>query len=339
MSRSRASLRVLLAALGVIVVSFRARPAGPSVSKSSLSLASPSRHSSPVSSPSNPSAVRAVVLGVAQDGGVPHIGCRQPLCVEARRDPSRRQRVACLGLVDDVSGLRYLIDATPDIAAQIESLNDGRTVANPRRPVDGILLTHAHIGHYTGLMYLGREALGADRVPVLATSRMAAFLRRNEPWKQLVTLGQIDLREVSPGHEVTMGHFRITPISVPHRDELSDTVGFRVRGPSRSLLYIPDIDKWERWDRRIADEVAAVDVALLDGTFQDPGEVPGRSLAETPHPLVGETMALLAAPTLRGRVHFIHLNHTNALLSDADAAAAVEARGFRVARDGDAFPL
>src|SRR4029079_8678596 len=226
---------------------------------------------------------------------------------------------------------RYLIDATPDIAAQVESLNDGRTVANPRRPVDGILLTHAHIGHYTGLMYLGREALGADRVPVLATSRMAAFLRGNEPWKQLVTLGQIELREVLPGHELTMGQFTVTPILVPHRDQLSDTIGFRVRGPSRSLLYIPDIDKWERWDRRIADEVAAVDVALLDGTFHAPREVLARSLAEIPHPLVGETMALLAAPTLRGRVHFIHLNHTNALLWDADAAAAVEARGFRVA--------
>jgi pyrroloquinoline quinone biosynthesis protein B len=289
--------------------------------------------------PSGPSPLRAVVLGIAQDGGVPHIGCRQPLCVDARRDPARRQRVACLGLVDDVSGRRYLIDATPDIASQIESLNEGRAVASPRRPVDGILLTHAHMGHYTGLMYLGREALGADGVPVHATPRMAAFLRENQPWKQLVTLGQIDVREMLPGHDFAMGPFNVTPILVPHRDEISDTVGFRVRGPSRALLYIPDIDKWERWDRRIADEVAAVDAALLDGTFQDAAEVPGRSLAEIPHPLVGETMALLAAPALRGRVRFIHLNHTNALLWDAGALGAIEARGFLRARDGDAFAL
>jgi pyrroloquinoline quinone biosynthesis protein B len=247
--------------------------------------------------------------------------------------------VACLGLVDDASGRRYLIDATPDIVSQIESLNDGRAVANPRRPVDGILLTHAHVGHYTGLMYLGREALGAEGVPVHATPRMAAFLRENQPWKQLLTLGQIDVREMPPGIELALGRFNVTPILVPHRDELSDTVGYRVRGASRSLLYIPDIDKWERWDRRIADEVAAVDVALLDGTFQDAAEVPGRSLAEIPHPLVGETMALLAAPSLRGRVHFIHLNHTNPLLWDAGALAALEVRGFRRARDGDSFAL
>jgi pyrroloquinoline quinone biosynthesis protein B len=207
--------------------------------------------------------------------------------------------VACLGLIDDASGQRFLIDATPDIASQIDSLNEGRVPADPRRPVDGVLLTHAHIGHYGGLMYLGREALGADRVAVLCTPRMTAFLRHNEPWKQLASLGQIEIREVLPGHEVAMGHFRVTPIT----------------------------------------EVAGVDVALLDGTFEDAAEIPGRSLAEIPHPLVGESMALLSAPGLRGRVHFIHLNHTNRLLWDVDAVARVETRGFRVARDGDTFPL
>ena len=276
---------------------------------------------------------------MTQDGGVPHIGCRQPFCVSARRDPSLRRRVACLGLVDELSGLRFLIDATPDLASQIESLNEGHAVADPRRPVDGVLLTHAHIGHYTGLMYLGREALGARGVPVYATPRMAAFLRGNQPWRQLVDLGQIEIREALPGSEIAIGHFRVTPVTVPHRDELSDTVGFRVRGPSRSLLYIPDIDKWERSNLQIAAEVAAVDVALLDGTFREAAEIPGRSLADIPHPLVDETMTLLAAPALQGRVHFIHLNHTNALLWDADLARGIETRGFRVAREGDIFPL
>jgi pyrroloquinoline quinone biosynthesis protein B len=312
--------RVLLIVLGVFVASVRAHPARPSASE-----------------PVPP--IRAVVLGIAQDGGVPHIGCRQPLCVSARRDPSRRQRVACLGLIDDSSGHRFLIDATPDLASQLDSLNEGRNLGSPKRPVDGIALTHAHIGHYTGLMYLGREALGADNVPVLATPRMAAFLRQNEPWGQLARLGQIEIREMLPGHDFAMGHFTVTPLLVPHRDELSDTVGYRVRGPSRSLLYVPDIDKWERWDRKIADEVAGVDVALVDGTFEDAAEVPGRSLAEIPHPLVGETMDLLSSPALRGRVRFIHLNHTNRLLWDAAALRRLEARGFRVARDGDTFPL
>jgi len=278
------------------------------------------------------------VLGVAQDGGVPHIGCRQERCEAARRDPARRERVAALGLVDEAAGRRFLIDATPDLPSQVESLGPPR----PREQgvVDGILLTHAHVGHYTGLMYLGREALSAGGIPVWATPRMARFLRENGPWSQLVALGNVSLREMEPGAAVALtDRLRVTPLLVPHRDELSDTVAFRVEGPERSLLYLPDIDKWERWDRRLADEVGRVDWALLDGTFEDPAEVPGRSLAEIPHPLVGETVALLGPGPRRAKVLFVHLNHTNRLLRDEAAAAALAAKGFGVARDGQELEL
>jgi len=284
------------------------------------------------------SRVRAVVLGIAQDGGIPHIGCRQELCVAARRDPARRERVASLGLIDDAAGTRYLIDATPDLPTQIESLNQGRNVVERRRPIDGILLTHAHVGHYAGLMYLGREALGALGVPVHATPRMARFLRDNGPWSQLVALGNIELHEIKPGRELILSPgLRVTPVLVPHRDEWSDSVGFVVRGPTASLLYVPDIDKWEKWDRRIEDEVAQVDAALLDATFHSPAEIPGRSQTEVPHPLVGETAARLAS--LSRRVFLIHLNHTNRLLFDPRARVEIEAKGFRVARDGEVLAL
>ena len=277
--------------------------------------------------------VRAIVLGIAQDGGVPHIGCHQELCERARRDCRRRLRVASVGLVDEASGQRFLIDATPDFALQLEGL-PGRA-ADRTRPVDGILLTHAHMGHCAGLLQLGREALGARAVPVYATPRMAAFLRANGPWSLLVGEGRIELHEVLPGQAFALGeHLQVTPLQVPHRDELSDTVGFRVQGPSRTLLYIPDIDKWEKWDRRLEDEVARADVALLDGTFESAGEIPGRSQKDIPHPLVPETMERLGAPLLARRVLFIHLNHTNRLLWDAPARRALERRGFRVAREG-----
>jgi pyrroloquinoline quinone biosynthesis protein B len=282
--------------------------------------------------------VYAVVLGIAQDGGVPHIGCRQEACVAARSRPERRRRVASVGLVDERSGRRYLIDATPDLPSQLESLHGGRGWTDRARPVDGILLTHAHVGHYTGLMYLGREALGARGVPVYATPRLARFLRGNGPWEQLVSLGQIELRDLTPGRELALSaDLTVTPFAVPHRDEYSDTLGFKVRGPSRALLFIPDVDKWERWDRRLEDEVAAVDTALLDGTFFDAGEVPGRSLAEIPHPLVEETAARLSGS--RRQVLLIHLNHTNRLLWDEAARRRLRARGLDVAREGQELPL
>ncbi|MGE0455144.1 MAG: MBL fold metallo-hydrolase [Vicinamibacteria bacterium] len=284
---------------------------------------------------------RAIVLGVAQDGGMPHIGCRQEPCLRARREPALRQRVACLGLVDGESGERFLVDATPDFASQLESLVE-LAPARPaprERPLDGILLTHAHVGHYLGLAQLGREALGARGVPVFATPRMTRFLRENAPWSQLVSLGQITLREIEAGQEVALTpRLRVTALRVPHRDELSDTVGFLVKGPSRSLLYVPDIDKWERWERSLAGEVSRVDHALLDATFLDAAEVPGRSLDEIPHPLVPETLRLLSVvPGLLERTLLTHLNHTNALFWDEARRRALAPA--RVALDGQELPL
>jgi len=291
-----------------------------------------------ISVPNSPApkatAPHAVVLGIAQDGGVPHASCRQPLCEAARRDPRLRVRVACLGLIDPASGKRFLIDATPDFAEQMATLGG---------LPDGILLTHAHIGHYLGLAQLGREVLDARRVPVYATPRMARFLRENGPWKRFVAMGNVDIREIEPGAPVMLTPaLTATAIRVPHRDEDSDTVAWVVRGPGRSVLWLPDIDKWETWDHRLPEMLAADPTltAFVDGTFFSADEIPGRSLAEIPHPLVPETMALFPAdaPGAR-RVVFVHLNHTNRLLWDADALRSVEARGFSVARDGQIVPL
>ena len=275
----------------------------------------------------------AVVLGIAQDGGVPHTGCHQPLCKEARRDPARRVRVASLGLLDPAAGKRFLVDATPDFGDQMEALGG---------LPDGILLTHAHVGHYFGLAQLGREVLGARRVPVYCTPSMARFLRENKPWSRLVALENISLHEVAPGEEIVLTeNLRATPLRVPHRDEDSDTVAWLVRGPSRTLLWLPDIDKWEKWDRRLDQLLADPALtAFVDGTFFSADEIPGRSIAEIPHPLVPETETILAAvPSSKGRVFFTHLNHTNRLLWDDGARAALEARGFGVAREGQRVPL
>lgn len=283
--------------------------------------------------------VEAVVLGIAQDGGVPHIGCRQEFCERFRRDTRKRPLIASLGLLDSTASQRFIIDATPDFAAQAEILSRGQPASDRRKPIDGVLLTHAHIGHYAGLMWLGREALGADQVPVFATPRFSDFLKTNGPWSQLVALNQIEIHPIEVGSE-----FRLTPslvaraFTVPHRDEFSDTVGFEIAGPSKRLLYIPDIDKWEKWGEPLERAVARVDYAFLDATFSSASEIPGRSTNDIPHPLVDETLALLP-PALRSRVVFIHLNHTNPLLWDERARRKIELTGARISKAGMRFPL
>jgi len=225
-----------------------------------------------------------------------------------------------------------VIDATPDFESQVETLGT---------MPDGILLTHAHIGHYLGLAQLGREVFNARGMPVYCTASMASFLRGNRPWSRLVSSGNISVREVQPGIEFALtDRLRATAIKVPHRDEDSDTVAYLVAGPSRKLLWLPDIDKWGKWDRKIEEVVKEVDVAFLDGTFYSADEIPGRSIAEIPHPLVPETTALLpAAGRPRTRIVFVHLNHTNRLLWDGWAIRDLEARGFSVAREGEHFSL
>jgi len=284
----------------------------------------------------------ALVLGVAQDAGYPQAGTKDD---PAWEDAARRRFVASLAVVDPSSGERWLIDCTPDFPAQLHRLDRAAPVA-ATPGLAGILLTHAHVGHYTGLMYLGREAMNAHAVPVYAMPRLDAFLRANGPWELLLRLGNIELRPLAAGEPVRLGARLVaTPLVVPHRDEYSETVAFRIAGPAHALLWLPDIDKWERWDAqgtRLEDVLASVDVAYLDGTFFADGEVPGRPMAEIPHPFVRETMARLAAlpERERAKVRFVHLNRSNPLVREEAAAMAEVARaGMAVAREGERTAL
>lgn len=247
----------------------------------------------------------------------------------------------CLGLVDRRAGKVFLLEATPAFAEQWRRLQSAAACPDKRVP-DGIFLTHAHVGHYTGLMQLGREVMGAKNVPVWAMPRMDNFLRKNGPWSQLVDLQNIELRPLRADSAVQLtANLRITPFTVPHRDEFSETVGYRIESARRRVLFIPDIDKWEKWPRDITEQVRLVDCALLDATFFKDGELAGRAMHEVPHPFVAETMLRFAAEPApeKRKVTFIHLNHTNPLLWDAKAQKEVRAAGFSLAQEGMVIAL
>jgi pyrroloquinoline quinone biosynthesis protein B len=272
--------------------------------------------------PSRPAADswELVVLGIAQDAGIPHLGCQEPLCESVRRGERPRQRVASIGLVNPVLDQAYLFDATPDLPSQVHDLTGGR-------PPDAVFLTHGHIGHYTGLMYFGRESIDAPAVPIYATDRMAAFLTANGPWSLLAERRNIDLRPLAPGRAVRLeAGVTVTALAVPHRDEFTDTVGFLIEGPNRKALYVPDIDQWSRWDTDIRELAGQVDLLLVDGTFASADEIPGRSIEDIPHPLMDVTRDLLR--DVRAGVWFIHLNHTNRQIEAED-----------VVRDGQRFGM
>ncbi|MCR9197952.1 MAG: MBL fold metallo-hydrolase [Planctomycetaceae bacterium] len=278
------------------------------------------------------------VLGISQDAGFPQAGCRKDCCRDAWQQPALRRYASCLAIVDPVSEQKWLLDCTPDFRDQLRLLETLEQQSSAQM-LDGIFLTHAHIGHYAGLIHLGREVMGADGITVYAMPRMSRFLSTNGPWDQLVTLNNITLQPMRADRPVRLNErLSVTPLLVPHRDEYSETVGFIVRGPQRRVLYLPDIDKWEKWDRSIERQVQSVDVAYLDGTFFGNGEIPGRDMSQIPHPFIEESLQRFGGQpaAVRSRVRFIHFNHTNpALHEDSAARRLIEQAGCHMAAQGE----
>lgn len=269
------------------------------------------------------------ILGVVQDGGLPHLGSNKLCCDETEQ----KRYVTSIILINNENNESYLFDASPDINKQLNFMGD-----RIKKDLKGIFLTHAHIGHYTGLMYFGREALNSKSINVYAMPRMKKFLEQNGPWSQLVSLQNISITEIDNNVKISIdSNVTIQPIEVPHRAEFSETVGYKIYGPNKKVLFIPDIDKWYLWEESIIDEIKQVDYALIDATFYDSKEVNYRDLSEIPHPFVVESMELFDSiqDEEKNKIFFIHLNHTNPLLdNESDQYKFVKGSGYNVAVEG-----
>lgn len=282
-----------------------------------------------------------IVLGTAQDGGYPHAACNKECCAKYYSGAEKRHYVSCLALVDPVASQRWFFDCTPDFTLQLHALDT--LYPADAIGISGIFLTHAHIGHYTGLMYLGQEAMNCRNIPVYAMPRMRDFLENNGPWDRLVKMKNVELHDLANDMPVQLNErISVTPFRVPHRDEYSETVGYRISTKSKGAIFIPDIDKWEKWDVDLTQTVQQNDLLFIDGTFFKEGELPGLKMKEAPHPFIEETMHFLAhlPEGDKQKVHFIHLNHTNpALTRESTAISEIEALHFRVAEEMQEFRL
>ena len=286
--------------------------------------------------------VSLILLGTLQDAGAPQINCNKKCCQGLFEQADLVRRVSSLGLLDFNTQKKYLFDATPDISKQLHALKKASPIATSSI-VDGIFLTHAHIGHYTGLMYLGKEAVNATEVSVFAMPKMSSFISNNGPWSQLVTNRNIALQPLVANQPISLSPtLQVTPFLVPHRDEYSETVGYLIEGPHKKALFIPDIDKWNRWELNLTTELKKVDYAFLDATFYSAKELGNRDMSQIPHPSVLETIQTLKDFSMeeRAKVIFTHFNHTNPLLdSTSEATKKVLALGFKIGRIHDRFPL
>ncbi len=284
------------------------------------------------------SSTNLIVLGTAQDGGLPQAGCLQGCCETAWSNGNSRRLASCLALVE--GSKKWLIDATPDFREQLHLLEK---ISPNQNKLSGIFLTHAHVGHYAGLLHLGREVMNTKQLPVFATPKMCKFLSENAPWEQLVKLKNISLKTLE--HKITIElseNLKITPFEVPHRSEYTDTVGFLVEGKNKKAIFIPDIDDWEKWNVRVEDLIRKVDFAFLDGTFHSEKELPNRNIDEIPHPLISRSIERFShlPKTEQEKIYFTHFNHSNPIL-DVESKERVEFAklNFRMAKELSKFKI
>ena len=279
-----------------------------------------------------------LVLGTSQDGGYPQVGCRKKCCNEAWENPQLKRLVSSLAILsgDDC----WLIDMTPDFSYQFRMLE---TTLNGYPNISGIFISHAHMGHYIGLLDLGLEVMNANQIPVYVMEKMKSFLEENDPFKQLVELNNIVLKQMEKNTTIQLNeNIRITPLLVPHRNEFSETVGFSIQSQDKCLLYIPDINSWDTWEVDIIDLIRCNDILLLDGTFYNDAELPGRNVQDIPHPFLQECLKnfSILEEVDRDKVYFTHLNHTNPVINiSSPEREEIISQGYHIAEDEMLFTL
>ena len=175
---------------------------------------------------------------------------------------------------------------------------------------------------------------------MLASQRMCHFLSAHAPWKALVDGSFIDLRPLMPGRRVQISpSLAVTPFNVVHRAEYTDTLGYRVHGPRKTLMYVPDADVWDGWETPFNDLLGDSDIALIDGSFWSYDELGHRVQANVPHPPVLRTLERLRGLPDLPEIRFTHLNHTNPLW-DVDSPLRLNLpQGFSVAETGERLTL
>ncbi len=273
------------------------------------------------------------ILGSGQDAGIPHTGCYCDVCSKARKDPKYRRLGPSIAIIDKKEGFCYFIDASPDFKYQLDMVKEDidKIKRKGKIPVSGILLTHAHFGHCSGLWHLGKEALDEKNLPVYCTKKMGNLLRSDYPFNLLVQRKNIKIKEIQPNEEIELDGFGCLPIQVPHRNEVGDTVGYFIKS-KKNTFYLPDID---HWTDKVISEIRKADIAIIDGTFYSKDEI--SNFDDVPHPPINETIKLFE--DINTDIYFTHINHTNAINRDGKIRKSIESKGFKIAYDGMVIDL
>ena len=277
------------------------------------------------------------VLGTSQDAGYPQVGCKNICCQTAWDNPELKKFPSSIAIINKEDRKYWLIDITPEIKTQIQMIDKFDC------SVEGIFIRHAHIGHYMGLINLGLEVMNLKNIPVYVMPKMKEFIINNTLLNQLVQNNNIKLSLISDGVDININdNFTIQAFDVPHRNELSETVGYKIIGQKKSAIYMPDIDSWDRFEKNLFKLINNNDILFLDGTFYQKSEIKTRDIKKIPHPSIVDTMDMLMdlSDEDKQKIHFIHFNHTNdAIREGSEAYNTIIDSGFSISRENQKFNL
>ena len=277
------------------------------------------------------------VIGTSQDGGYPHLGCKEECCQMAWNNPLVKRFPSSIALVDMNVRKYWLFDITPEVKEQIHMLDAFEC------ELAGVFITHAHIGHYMGLINFGLEVMNLNSIPVYVMPKMKDYIQKNSMFSQLIKNKNIILNSLNDNQDIIINeNFSVKPFQVPHRNELSETVGFMIKGSEKSIIYLPDIDSWKNFKNALFELIKYNNLLFLDGTFYSKKEIKNRDISRIPHPEIIDTMRMLShlKENDKKKIYFIHLNHTNdALREDSNIYDDIIKNGFLISKEKQLFNI
>ena len=275
--------------------------------------------------------IRIHVLGSAAGGGLPQWNCACANCAAARRRTieSQTQSSIAIGADSDEFQAWWLINASPDLATQIERTPALHPRTGPRStPIGGILLTNADIDHVLGLLLLRQQE---KPLVVYAADETRAALG----WLEyiLVQFCGIEWRKISADFQSLNGSITFRAIQLPH------SIAFQCRDnlSGRIALVAPSVGIVTH---ELRDAIHSSNILIFDGTFWSDGELaavrPGaRSARAMKHLPISEGSFDLLRQSPAGRKIYTHINNTNPILMpDSPERAQLKQAGIEIARDG-----
>ncbi len=281
--------------------------------------------------------VTVTILGIAQDAGIPQAGCSCERCLNAHDNPELKRYPVSIG-IQGVDGSKHLIEVTKNLSEQLRTWSKNKIEGNIFIP-DSVTITHLHLGHIEGIGQFGKPVMGIKNLPIYLSQKNNDSIQERNDIKLMIKEENIKLISENNFRPMNDCGFTLEFIPIPHRSELGDTSAILIKGPKKNLLFLPDQDSWsETLDSFSVKSIRAlltslrVDIALVDGTFWNLNELPGRDLSKIPHPTIEESIRRLGIKKINDPdIFFIHLNHSNPVNDhDSEERNLVESYGWGI---------